>query len=139
MEPNLDKSITILVVEDNKSIRKVLTTLMGKLGFSNVEEAFDGQNAWDILNRGLEVGLILTDLNMPDMSGLELAKKIRSNPKYNNVPIIAITANTLKETIVAAGKAGMDGFVAKPFEVNQITKKIGDAFQRRASANEAKQ
>ncbi len=127
---NVDKNTIVLVAEDDPNLRRILVTIVKKIGFTNIREAENGQKAWMTMNN-TAVGLVLTDLNMPAMDGLQFTRMVRANQKYNHVPILVITAADTKEMIVKAGKAGVDGYIIKPFDLKQIIKKIQDAFARR--------
>lgn len=131
----LNKNAIILVVEDDPNLRRIVINIMKKLGFQNIREADNGQKAWMTVN-STAIGLVLTDLNMPVMDGLKLARLIRSNSKYDHIPILVITAADTKEVIVQAGKAGVDGYIIKPFDVKQIIKKLESAFANRKAKME---
>lgn len=135
MGSTTDKNTTVLIVEDDDNLRRILKTLIQKLGFAHIREAENGQKAWATMHANADIGFVITDLNMPVMDGLKLAQLIRSNSKYNGIPILVITAADTKETIVKAGKAGVDGYIIKPFDVKQVIKKIDDAFAHRAAKN----
>ena len=128
----LNKNVIVLVVEDDPNLRRIIINIMKKLGFTNIREADNGQKAWMTIN-STNIGLVLTDLNMPVMDGLKLSKLIRANAKYDDIPVLVITAADTKEIIVAAGKAGVDGYIIKPFDVKHIIKKIEAAFTHRES------
>jgi two-component system chemotaxis response regulator CheY len=127
----IDKSLTVLVAEDNANLRKVLVTIATKSGFAAVLEAENGQQAWERVQQG-QVGLVLTDWNMPVLTGLDLVKKIRSaQPPVRDIPVLMITAYDTKNSVVAAGKQGVDAYIIKPFSVQTVLDKIEEAIAKR--------
>lgn len=134
MGVNIDKKITVLIVEDDANLRRILVTLIKKIGFNNIREADNGQNAWGIIIN-TNIGLLITDLNMPGMDGLQLTKMIRKNSKFQKIPILMITASDTKDTIVKAAKLGVNGYIIKPFNIKQVIEKIQDVFKNVQSQN----
>lgn len=131
---DFDFSKKILVAEDSPHLRKVLVNIVKKIGFQEIVEAEDGQQAWEKIEAG-GVGLVLTDWNMPRMSGLDLVEKIRSATSViKEIPILMITASDTKDSIVTAGKKGVDAYIIKPFSVSTIKEKIEEAFNARAGS-----
>ena len=124
----LDKNLRILVVEDNEKIRKLLCNILGNVGFANVYEAENGVGAWELLLSN-PVDIILTDWMMPEMSGLDLLKKVRtSSEDFKNIPILMITASDKTENILEAAKHKINGYVVKPFSVKTILTKIEEVL-----------
>ncbi len=117
-------SVKILAVDDSVTMRRILTNTLKKAGFDQVVEAEDGVDAWAKLQREEDVGLILTDWNMPNMSGLEFVKKVRSDPKFGNVPIIMVTARGVKDDVLEAMRAGVNSYIVKPFTPQVLKEKI---------------
>lgn len=133
----IDKSLSVLVAEDNANLRKVLVNIMTKIGFQNILEAEDGQKAWQHVQSG-KVGLVLTDWNMPLMSGLDLVSKIRAAAApLKDLPVLMITAYDTKSSVVTAGQKGVDAYIIKPFSVQTIVQKIEEAISRRKAAGQA--
>ncbi len=129
-----DKSMQVLCVEDNPNLRKVLVTIIKKIGYTSVVEAEDGVQAWEKIEEG-GIGLVLTDWSMPRMNGLELLMKIRrGKAKIANTPILMITAADTKKAIVDAATEGVDAYIIKPFSVKTIAEKIEEALAKRARA-----
>ena len=127
----IDKSLAVLVAEDNANLRKVLVNIMSKIGFQTILEAEDGQRAWEHVQSG-KVGLVLTDWNMPVMSGLDLVGKIREAvAPLKDLPVLMITAYDTKTSVVTAGQKGVDAYIIKPFSVQTIVQKIEEAISRR--------
>ena len=116
-------ALRVLVAEDSIGMRKLISAMVRKLGYEEVLEAQHGGEAWSIL-RSQSVDLLLTDWNMPIMSGLELVQKVRQNPAYDQLPILMLTARAAKEDVIAAVKSGVDGYIAKPFTPQQLDAKL---------------
>lgn len=130
----LDKSLRVLVAEDNPNLRKVIVNIVRKIGFAEIVEADDGQQAWEMIEQG-GVDIVLTDWNMPRMTGLDLLQKIRGAPKpISNIAFLMITAADTKNAILSAGQEGADAYIIKPFSVNTIVEKIEEAVQKRAQS-----
>ncbi len=130
---SVDKSLNVLVVEDNANLRKVLINIINKLGFPPALEAEHGQEAWEKVQNE-KVGIVLTDWTMPVMDGLELVKKIRGADKpIRDLPILMITAMDTKDSVIAAGQQGVDAYIIKPFSVQTILQKIEEAVERRSA------
>jgi two-component system, chemotaxis family, chemotaxis protein CheY len=128
----VDPKMRVLVAEDNPNLRKVIVNIVRKLGYADVFEADDGIKAWTEIESG-RVGLVLTDWSMPGMNGLELLKRVRgAKDPIKNTPILMITAADTKDSILAAGKEGVDAYIIKPFSVKTIQDKIQEAVDHRA-------
>ena len=122
--------LRVLIAEDSLGMRKLVGTMLKKLGYEEVLEARHGGEAWSTL-RTQSVDLLLTDWNMPIMSGLELVEKVRQNPAYDQLPILMFTARAAKEDVIAAVKSGVDGYIAKPFTPQQLEAKLRAIVGRR--------
>ena len=121
---SLNKDIRILIVEDNGNIRKLLLNILKSMGFKNVTEADNGKTAWDKIQDS-EFDLLMTDWMMPEMDGLELVKKIRSeSDDLKELPILMITATDKQEDVAEAAKWGVNGYIVKPFSVKTIFAKM---------------
>lgn len=125
----MKKDISILVVDDFSTMRRIIKNLLRDLGFTNVEEADDGKTALPILQQG-RIEFLITDWNMPGMTGIDLLKAVRSDPKLANIPVLMVTAEAKKEQIVAAAQAGVNGYVIKPFTAVTLKEKIEKIFER---------
>ncbi len=119
----VDKNMNILIVDDYKTIIRIVRGLMSDLGFPNVDDAANGQAALE-LARSKTYGLILSDWNMQPMTGLELLVALKSDPKTSSIPFIMITAETKTENVVAARKAGASQYVIKPFNLAVLRQKL---------------
>ena len=124
MNPNMK----ILVVDDFSTMRRVLRGALKQIGLRNVKEAENGREA--LLKLKIEkYDLILCDWNMPEMTGLELLQKIRSDEKLKNIPFIMITAEAKKECIIEAAKSGVNSYIVKPFTAETIKEKLQRIFK----------
>jgi two-component system chemotaxis response regulator CheY len=121
--------IKILVVDDMAAMRKILKTLLAQLGYKNVDEAEDGKQALEILKQSPnKYGLVITDWNMPNMTGIELVQAIRSDENLKHLPILMVTAEAKKENVLMAIKAGVNNYIVKPFTAETLKEKIEKIF-----------
>ena len=118
-----DKKIKVLVVDDFATMRKVIRNLLKQIGYENVVEAENGQVALRIL-KSQKIDFIVSDWNMPTMSGLELLKAVRGDEDLNKTPFLMVTAEALKENVVEAVKAGVNNYIVKPFTAEVLEEKI---------------
>ncbi len=118
-----DMNIPILIVDDYKTMLKIIRNLLKQLGFGNVEEAADGDAALRKI-RNKNYGLVISDWNMEPMSGLQLLKEVRLDVKLKDVPFIMITAESKTENVIAAKEAGVNGYIVKPFTAAILKSKI---------------
>lgn len=125
----LKKDIKILVVDDFSTMRRIIKNLLRDLGFTNVLEADDGKTALPILQQG-GIQFLVTDWNMPGMTGIDLVRAVRADPKMAGMPILMVTAEAKREQIIAAAQAGVNGYVIKPFTAAVLKEKIDKIFQR---------
>ncbi len=114
----------IITVDDSSTMRRIIKNTLKRIGYgSDVLEAGDGKEALEVLSNN-SVDLIITDWNMPVMDGLAFVKSIRSDSKYDDVPIIMVTTEAAKEDIITALKAGVNNYVVKPFTPDVLKDKI---------------
>jgi len=125
----LKKDIKILVVDDFSTMRRIIKNLLRDLGFTNVDEADDGKTALPILKGG-GIDFLITDWNMPGMTGIDLLKKVREDPELASIPVLMVTAEAKREQIIAAAQAGVNGYVVKPFTAAVLKEKIDKIFER---------
>ena len=109
-----DKNMSFLVVDDFPTMRRIVRSLLKELGFTNVDEAEDGQDALNKLRAG-NFEFVVSDWNMPNLDGLEMLKEIRQDEALKDLPVLMVTAEAKKENIIAAAQAGANGYVVKPF------------------------
>jgi len=124
----MDFNMKVLVVDDFTTIRRVLRNVLKDLGFTNISEADDGKSALKELKKE-KFDLILCDLNMPEMSGLELLIKIRADDEMKDVPFVMVTAEAQKENIIEAVKAGVSSYIVKPFTAETVNEKLNKIFK----------
>ena len=122
----------ILVVDDFSTMRRIIKNLLKDLGFTNIQEADDGSTALPMLQQG-DFDFVVTDWNMPGMSGIELVKNIRANPIMANMPILMVTTESKREQIIEAAKAGVDSYIVKPFTAGTLKEKLEKVSARNAS------
>ncbi|MCS7150215.1 MAG: chemotaxis response regulator CheY [Caldimicrobium sp.] len=123
----LDLNIKILVVDDFSTMRKIIRNILSQLGFKNIIEADDGTSAMEILSKE-KIDLIISDWNMPKMSGLELLKAVRSNEQTKDLPFIMVTAEAQKENILEAIKYRVSQYIVKPFTPETLKEKLEKVF-----------
>jgi two-component system chemotaxis response regulator CheY len=119
----VDKSTPILVVDDYRTMIRIVRNLLHQLGFENVEDASDGSSALAKL-RTQSFGLVISDWMMEPMSGIELLRQVRADPKLQALPFIMITAENRKDRVAEAERAGADAYVVKPFNAEVLGERI---------------
>ncbi len=129
LEAVLDKNMKILIVDDFSTMRRIIKNLLRDLGFTNTAEADDGTSAMPMLENG-QFDFVITDWNMPGMTGIELLKAIRANDRLKSLPILMVTAEAKRDQIIAAAQAGVNGYVVKPFTAAALQEKIEKIFER---------
>lgn len=122
-----DPSMKILVVDDFATMRKIIRNLLTQLGYKNVFDADDGTTALEQLKTN-KFDFIISDWNMPKMSGLDLLKSVKANDDLKNIPFMMVTAEALKENIIAAIQAGANDYIVKPFNASTLEEKIKTIF-----------
>ncbi len=125
----LDRNMKILVVDDFSTMRRIVKNLLRDLGFTNTFEADDGKTALPMLQTG-NFDFLVTDWNMPGMTGIELLKAVRADPKLAKLPVLMVTAEAKREQIILAAQTGVNGYVIKPFTAITLKEKIGKIFER---------
>ena len=124
-----DPKMKFLVVDDFSTMRRIVRNLLKELGFTNVEEAEDGVIALQKRKAG-EFDFVVSDWNMPNMTGIELLRAIRADPALKNLPLLMITAEAKKETIIEAAQAGASGYIVKPFTAGTMSEKLTKIFEK---------
>lgn len=124
-----DKNLRFLVVDDFATMRRIVRNLLKDLGFNNVDEAEDGQDALAKL-RESSFDFVISDWNMPNMDGLELLSEIRKSTEMSQMPVLMVTAEAKKENIIAAAQAGASGYVVKPFTAATLEEKLNKIFEK---------
>jgi two-component system, chemotaxis family, chemotaxis protein CheY len=131
-EVALDKNMKILVVDDFSTMRRIIKGLLAELGYTNIEEADDGNTALPLLKAG-NFDFLVTDWNMPGMTGLDLLKNVRADARLGKLPVLMVTAEAKREQIVEAAQAGVNGYIVKPFTANTLKEKMDKIFERLAA------
>jgi two-component system chemotaxis response regulator CheY len=119
----VDKSIKILIVDDFATMRKVVRNLLKQVGYEDIVEAEDGVMALKAL-KSQKIDVVVSDWNMPNMSGLELLKAMRADAELAKTPFLMVTAEALQDNVVAAVKAGVNNYIVKPFTAEVLNEKI---------------
>ncbi len=123
----LDTSMHVLVVDDFATMRRIITNVLKQLGFEEILEAEDGTKALQILETE-KVDFVITDWNMPQMSGLDLLKAIRASEDKKHIPVLMVTAEAMQENILKAAQAGVNNYIIKPFDAKTLSDKIKKIF-----------
>ena len=119
----VDKNMSILIVDDYKTMLRIIRNLLKQLGFNDVDEAIDGSSALTKL-RDKDFGLVISDWNMEPMSGLQLLQEVRADVKLKEIPFIMITAESKSENVSAAKEAGVSNYIVKPFNAATLKGKL---------------
>ncbi|MBF0530671.1 MAG: chemotaxis response regulator CheY [Deltaproteobacteria bacterium] len=122
-----DKNMKVLIVDDFSTMRRIVKNILRQLGFTNILEADDGVNAASLLERE-KVDLIISDWNMPNMTGIELLRHVRSTPEIKETPFLMVTAEAQQENIIEAVKAKVSNYIVKPFTADTLNEKITKIF-----------
>jgi len=118
-----------LIVDDSSTMRRIIINTLNQLGHQDCQEAGNGKEGLERLDAG-PVDLIITDWNMPEMSGIEFIKAVRSNATVKNVPVLMVTTNAAEDDILQALKAGVNSYVVKPFTPDTMKEKIEAVLSR---------
>lgn len=124
-----DKNLNFLVVDDFSTMRRIVRNLLKELGFTNVDEAEDGVAALQKLKNG-HYQFVITDWNLPNMTGIELLKSIRADAELKSLPVLMITAEAKKENIIEAAQSGASGYIVKPFTAAVLEEKLNKIFDK---------
>ncbi len=119
----VDMNMNILIVDDYKTMLRIIENLLKQIGFKNIFQATDGSMALKMLREG-SYGLVISDWNMLPMTGLQLLKEVRADAKLKPLPFIMITAESKTENVVAAKDAGVSGYIVKPFNAETLKQKL---------------
>lgn len=119
----------ILVVDDFSTMRRIVKNVLRELGFNNLKEAEDGGPALQILKTS-KIDFVVTDWNMPGMTGLDLLKAIRADENLKSIPVLMVTAEAKREQIIEAAQSGVNGYVVKPFTAQTLKEKMEKVFER---------
>jgi two-component system chemotaxis response regulator CheY len=128
----LDQNMKILVVDDFPTMRRIVRNLLKEIGYENVDEAEDGSTAFDKLKGG-GFDFVVSDWNMPNMTGFDLLKAVRAEASIKNIPFLMVTAAAAKENIVSAVEAGVNNYIVKPFTAAVLREKIDKIMEKLAA------
>ncbi len=123
-----DPNMKILVVDDFSTMRRIVRNLLKELGFANVHEAEDGVDALNKLRSEGNFEFVVSDWNMPNMTGIELLRTIRGDAALKHLPVLMVTAEAKRENIIEAAQAGASGYVVKPFTAATLDEKLKKIF-----------
>lgn len=123
-----DKSMKIMVVDDMSTMRRIVRNVLKQLGFSNVEEAENGQDALGKLKTE-PYGFVVSDWNMPVMTGIDMLRAIRADEALKHIPVLMVTAEAKKENIMEAVQAGVSNYIVKPFTAEALQDKMNKIFK----------
>ena len=124
----INTNMRVLVVDDFSTMRRIIKNILKQLGFNNIVEADDGAAAWEILNKD-QVDFIVSDWNMPQMTGIELLRKVRASEEFADLPFLMVTAEAQQENIIEAVQAKVSNFIVKPFTAETLGQKIHKIFE----------
>jgi two-component system chemotaxis response regulator CheY len=116
--------LKILVVDDSSTMRRIIKNTLGRLNYKDILEAENGVEAWSHMEDNKDLGMLITDWNMPEMNGLELVKKVRASGEFNDLPIIMVTTEGGKAEVITALKAGVNNYIVKPFTPQVLKEKL---------------
>ncbi len=129
-----DTNMKFLVVDDFATMRRIVRNLLKELNFANVDEAEDGVVALQKLSRD-RFDFVVSDWNMPNMSGIDLLKAIRADATLKHLPVLMVTAEAKKENIIEAAQAGASGYIVKPFTAATLSEKLAKIFKTMDSSS----
>ena len=122
-----DKNMKVLVVDDFSTMRRIVKNILRQIGLNNIVEADDGTSAIAVLERE-HIDLIISDWNMPTMTGIELLRHVRASDELKNIPFLMVTAEAQQENIIEAVKAKVSNYIVKPFTADTLNEKIEKIF-----------
>jgi two-component system chemotaxis response regulator CheY len=123
-----DLKMKILIVDDFSTMRRIVKNILRQVGYVNIIEADDGTTAWDVLQRE-KIDFVISDWNMPQMSGLELLKHVRTSEELKEMPFLMVTAEGQKEHVIEAVKHRVNNYIVKPFTPETLMEKINKIFE----------
>jgi len=119
----VDMNMNVLIVDDYKTMLRILRNLLKQLNFNNVDEATDGTMAMEVLKQK-DFGLVISDWNMEPMTGIQLLRLVRADDKLKHLPFVMITAESKSENVIAAKEAGVSNYIVKPFNAATLRSKL---------------
>ena len=126
----IDLEMAVLVVDDASAMRRIVRGILKELGFKNIREAQNGQAALDELRKN-KADFVVSDWNMPVMTGIELLRAIRADESLKTTPVLMVTAEAKQENIIEAVKAGVNNYIVKPFNAQTLQEKLNKIAKRK--------
>lgn len=133
---HVSSDLPILIVDDSATALQVMSSILADFGFNNISKAGSGAEAWGKINSQGDFALVLSDWNMPDMTGIELLSKVRSDDRFTDVPFVLVTTNSDKEYVVQASGKGVNGFIVKPYTSALLEEKLTELFKQEERSDE---
>ncbi|MBI3556768.1 MAG: response regulator [Deltaproteobacteria bacterium] len=128
-----DPKTRVLVVDDMTTMRKLVMKICTDLGLTDITEAADGEKAWALINTEIKpIGLVISDWNMPHLTGLDLLKRVRADARHKAMPFLLVTAEAEAAQVSEAVKAGVDNYIVKPFNAQTLTEKLEAIHKKRS-------
>jgi two-component system chemotaxis response regulator CheY len=124
----VNTNMRVLIVDDFSTMRRIIKNILRQLGFNNIVEADDGTAAWEILTKD-QIDFIISDWNMPQMTGIELLRKVRASEEFGDLPFLMVTAEAQQENIIEAVQAKVSNYIVKPFTAETLGQKINKIFE----------
>jgi two-component system, chemotaxis family, chemotaxis protein CheY len=124
-----DKTMRILVVDDFSTMRRIIKNILKQLGFTHMEEADDGTTGWEVIQAG-GIDFVISDWNMPKMSGIDLLRKVRESDEFGDMPFLMVTAEAQQENVIQAVQARVSNYIVKPFTADTLGAKIDKIFEK---------
>ena len=131
---DLDLSMKVLVVDDMSTMRRIIKNVLKQIGYSDFGEAENGKDALTKL-KAQKFDLVVSDWNMPEMTGIDLLRAIRADPELKHLPVLMVTAEAQKENIIEAVQAGVSNYVVKPFTADALQEKLNKIFAKKTPVN----
>ena len=125
----IDTSLKVIVVDDMSTMRRIIKNVLKQIGFSDMVEAENGQDALNKLKAG-DIGFIVSDWNMPVMQGIDLLRAVRADAELKHLPFLMVTAEAQKDNIIEAVQAGVSNYVVKPFTAEALQEKLEKIFAK---------
>ncbi len=120
-------NMRVLVVDDFSTMRRIIKNILRQIGFTDIVEADDGSTAWEVLNKD-KIEFVISDWNMPIMTGIELLRKVRASEEFSDMPFLMVTAEAQQENIIEAVQAKVSNYIVKPFTAETLKQKIDKIF-----------
>jgi two-component system chemotaxis response regulator CheY len=128
-----DPKTKILVIDDMRTMRKIVIKALKEMGFEQITEAEDGAQGWNALSTpNADIGLVISDWNMPNCTGIDLLRRVRGDSRFSKLPFVLVTAESEKQQVVEAITIGASAYVVKPFDTGTLKGKLAEAYGKKA-------